>query len=142
VRYIGIDFGSKTIGIAISDALNITAQGYETIKRLNEIDVKDSIERIREIIEEFNITEVVLGFPKNMDGSIGERAEKTLWFKKLLEKKIKMEVILFDERLSTSFSEKILISANVKSRHKRKKVIDQMAASYILQGYMDSIGGK
>ncbi|MCT4612225.1 MAG: Holliday junction resolvase RuvX [Clostridia bacterium] len=138
MRILGLDFGSKTIGVAVSDELGFTAQGIEVVRRKNEIDVKESIERIIEIIEEYNVEKIVLGMPKNMNNTLGDRAEKTLWFKKLLYKKVKMEIILWDERLSTCAAERYLISADV-SRMKRRKVIDKMAAVFILQGYLESL---
>ena len=135
-RIMGLDYGSKTIGVAVSDLLGMTAQGVETIN-INE-KVKDfKIKRIKEIVNEYNIGKIVVGLPKNMDNSIGFRGEATLYFVEVLKKKIKsVEVILQDERLTTMGAERVLLEANV-SRKKRKDVIDKMAAVLILQTYLD-----
>lgn len=135
-RIMGLDYGSKTIGVAISDLLGMTAQGVETIN-INE-QIKDfKIKRIKELINEYNVGKIVVGLPKNMDNSIGFRGEATLYFVEVLKKKIKsVEVILQDERLTTMGAERVLLEANV-SRKKRKDVIDKMAAILILQTYLD-----
>ena len=135
-RIMGLDYGSKTIGVAVSDLLGMTAQGVETIN-INE-QVKDfKIKRIKELVNEYNIGKIVVGLPKNMDNSIGFRGEATLYFVEVLKKKIKtIEVILQDERLTTIGAERVLLEANV-SRKKRKDVIDKMAAVLILQTYLD-----
>ena len=135
-RIMGLDYGSKTIGVAVSDLLGMTAQGVETIN-INE-QVKDfKIKRIKELVNEYNIGKIVVGLPKNMDNSIGFRGEETLYFVEVLKKKIKsVEVILQDERLTTMGAERVLLEANV-SRKKRKDVIDKMAAVLILQTYLD-----
>ena len=134
-RIMGLDYGSKTIGVAVSDLLGMTAQGVETIN-INE-QVKDfKIKRIK-LVNEYNIGKIVVGLPKNMDNSIGFRGEATLYFVEVLKKKIKsVEVILQDERLTTMGAERVLLEANV-SRKKRKDVIDKMAAVLILQTYLD-----
>lgn len=135
-RIMGLDYGSKTIGVAVSDLLGMTAQGVETIN-INE-QIKDfRIKRIKELVNEYNIGKIVVGLPKNMDNSIGFRGEATLYFVEVLKKKIKsVEVILQDERLTTMGAERVLLEANV-SRKKRKDVIDKMAAVLILQTYLD-----
>ena len=135
-RIMGLDVGDKTIGVAVSDLLGMTAQGVETIN-INE-QVKDfKIKRIKELVNEYNIGKIVVGLPKNMDNSIGFRGEATLYFVEVLKKKIKsVEVILQDERLTTMGAERVLLEANV-SRKKRKDVIDKMAAVLILQTYLD-----
>ncbi len=135
-RIMGLDYGSKTIGVAVSDLLGMTAQGVETIN-INE-QVKDfKIKRIKELVNEYNIGKIVVGLPKNMDNSIGFRGKATLYFVEVLKKKIKtVEVILQDERLTTIGAERVLLEANV-SRKKRKDVIDKMAAVLILQTYLD-----
>ena len=135
-RIMGLDYGSKTIGVGVSDVLGMTAQGVETIN-INE-QVKDfKIKRIKELVNEYNIGKIVVGLPKNMDNSIGFRGEATLYFVEVLKKKIKsVEVILQDERLTTMGAERVLLEANV-SRKKRKDVIDKMAAVLILQTYLD-----
>lgn len=137
MRILGLDFGQKTIGAAVSDPFGWTAQGLEIIRRKEENNLKQSIERIGEIIKEYQVETIVLGYPKNMNNTEGERCEKTELFKKRLEKEFKLPVVLWDERLSTVAAERGLLEADL-SRAKRKKVIDKMAAVFILQGYLDS----
>jgi len=138
LRVMGMDYGEKTIGIAISDPFGWTAQGVEIIRRKEENNLKSSVERIRDLIKEYNVEKIILGFPKNMNNTLGPRAEKTLEFMKKLEKEFSLPIVLWDERLSTKAAENILLEADL-SRNKRKKVIDKMAAVYILQGFLDSI---
>lgn len=133
MRKMGIDFGEKTIGIAVSDELGWTAQGLETIKRTNE---KKDLERIGELIKEFNVSEIVVGYPKNMNGTVGERGQASERFAKLLTKRFQLPVHLWDERLTTVAAEKTLLDADM-SRKKRKQVIDKLAAVLILQSYLD-----
>jgi len=136
MRTMGLDLGSKTLGVAISDAMGWTAQGLETIK-INEA-VKDfGIKRLGEIIQEHEVSKIVLGLPKNMNGTIGPRGEASQNFAVYLEKKFKLPVVLWDERLTTMAAERVLLEADV-SRSKRKKVIDKMAAVMILQGFLDN----
>lgn len=137
MRILGLDFGSKTIGVAVCDPFGWTAQGLEIIRREEENNLKNSIARISELCREYAVESIVLGLPKNMNNTEGERVEKTLAFKKRLEKELKLPVELWDERLSTVAAERSLLEADL-SRAKRKKVIDKMAAMYILQGYLDS----
>ena len=137
MRILGLDFGSKTIGVAVCDPFGWTAQGLEIIRREEENNLKKSIARIYELCREYAVESIVLGLPKNMNNTEGERVEKTLAFKKRLEKELKLPVELWDERLSTVAAERSLLEADL-SRAKRKKVIDKMAAMYILQGYLDS----
>ncbi|MFY3791022.1 Holliday junction resolvase RuvX [Ureibacillus sp. MALMAid1270] len=139
MRIMGLDVGSRTVGIAISDALGWTAQGIETIQ-INEDKGEFGIERIKELVKEYAVTEFVVGFPKNMNNTVGPRGEASQNYKKLLEETFQLPVKLWDERLSTMAAERMLIEADV-SRKKRKKVIDKMAAVMILQGYLDSKGG-
>ena len=137
MRILGLDYGDKTIGIAISDPFGWTAQGLEIIKRINENEYKKSISRIAEIVLEFDVEKIVLGFPKNMDNSEGLRCEKTLEFKNRLEKRFNnIPIILWDERMSTIAAQRSLIEGNM-SRIKRKNIIDKIAAIYILQGFLD-----
>lgn len=131
----GLDYGSKTIGVAISDPLGITAQGIETIERKTENKLRQSLARIEALAEEYKVEKIVLGFPKNMNNSIGERGEKTLEFKEMLERRMNLEVIMWDERLTTVEAERTLIESNVR-RENRKKYIDKIAAVFILQGYL------
>lgn len=136
MRIIGLDFGEKTIGVAISDPFGWTAQGVEIIRRKDENNLKESVLRVRELINEYKAEKIVLGYPKNMNNTLGERAEKTEWFKKRLEREFDLPIVLWDERLSTIGAERTLLEADL-SRNKRKKVIDKMAAIFILQGYLD-----
>ncbi|EMF45339.1 Putative Holliday junction resolvase YggF [Planococcus halocryophilus Or1] len=135
MRIIGLDVGSKTIGVAISDPMGWTAQGIETIK-INEAIEEFGMQRLGELIKQYEVTEAVVGYPKNMNNSIGPRAEASERFAALLKEAYNIPVVLWDERLTTSAAEKMLISADV-SRKNRKKVIDKMAAVMILQGYLD-----
>ncbi|WP_033544173.1 Holliday junction resolvase RuvX [Planococcus sp. CAU13] len=135
MRIMGLDVGSKTVGVAISDALGWTAQGIETI-RINEAVEDFGLARLSELISQYQVTEIVVGYPKNMNNSIGPRAEASEKFAALLKEAYAIPVVLWDERLTTAAAEKMLISADV-SRKNRKKVIDKMAAVLILQGYLD-----
>lgn len=137
MRILGLDLGDKTLGVAVSDAFLWTAQGVTIIKRNNPTEYKQSLSELEKIIKEYDVSEIVLGYPKNMDNSEGERCEKTKIYKEKLEKRFKdIPVILWDERMSTMAAERTLISADL-TRDKRKKVIDKMAAVHILQGYLD-----
>jgi putative Holliday junction resolvase len=131
----GLDVGSKTVGVAISDPMGWTAQGIETVK-INEAIEEFGMARLGELIKQYEVTEAVVGYPKNMNNSIGPRAEASERFAALLKEAYSIPVVLWDERLTTSAAEKMLISADV-SRKNRKKVIDKMAAVMILQGYLD-----
>ena len=137
MRIMGLDYGSKTVGVAVCDPLGITAQAVETITRKDENKLRQTLARIEALAKEYGVEKFVLGYPKNMNNTEGERVEKTLAFKKRLEKELKLPVELWDERLSTVAAERSLLEADL-SRAKRKKVIDKMAAMYILQGYLDS----
>ena len=134
MRIMALDVGSRTIGVACSDALYITAQGIETIRRTS---YEKDFQRIAELIHEYEVDTIVVGMPKNMNGTKGERAEKTEAFVEKMKEVISTPVVFWDERLSTVMAEKSLIAADV-SRKKRKEVIDKMAAVVILQGYLDS----
>ncbi|MGE7090958.1 Holliday junction resolvase RuvX [Lysinibacillus sp. NPDC048646] len=136
MRIMGLDVGSKTVGVAISDALGWTAQGIETVK-IDEANGVFGIDRLAELVKEYTITEFVVGFPKNMNNTVGPRGVASENYKKLLEETFSLPVKLWDERLTTMAAERMLIEADV-SRKKRKQVIDKMAAVMILQGYLDS----
>ena len=138
MRCLGLDLGSKTLGIAISDRTNFIASVYKTIFFKDE-DYSSLIEPLREIVLNEDIGTIVLGLPKNMNNSLGPRAMITLEFKEMLEKELGIEVIMEDERLTSVISNNILISANI-SRNKRKKKVDGMAAEIILQSYLDRLG--
>ncbi len=141
MRIMGLDYGSKTMGVAISDALGLTAQGIETIERKEENKLRKTLARIEELIKEYGVERIVLGFPKNMNNTIGERAEKSLELKAMLERRTGLEVILWDERLTTVEAERTLMESGVR-RENRKKYVDKIAAVFILQGYLDSLGTK
>ena len=137
MRIMGLDFGSRTTGVAVSDPLGITAQGVETIVRKDENKLRQTCARIEELIKEYEIEEIVLGYPKNMNNTAGERAEKTEVFKAMLERRTGKPVILWDERLTTIVAERVLMESGVR-RENRKAVVDKIAAVLILQGYLDS----
>ena len=141
MRIMGLDFGSKTTGVAVSDPLGLTAQGLETIVRKDENKLRQTCARIEELIEEYQIEAIVLGYPKNMNDTIGERAEKTEEFKAMLERRTGLPVILWDERLTTVEADEILEESGV-PRSERKKVIDKIAAGLILQSYLNSLETK
>lgn len=133
----GLDYGSKTVGVAVSDGLGLTAQAVETIVREKENHLRRTFARICELIAEYDIGLIVLGWPVNMDGSEGERTQKTLEFKKALEKKTGLNVVLQDERLTTEAAQEILADAGVR-REDMKQYVDKIAAGIILQDYMDN----
>ena len=135
MRIMSLDVGSRTIGIACSDALLMTAQGIETIRRTS---LEKDFNRLQELIAEYEVHELVVGMPKNMNGTKGDRAEKTEEFVEKMKEVIDLPVTYWDERLSTVMAERQLIAADV-SRKKRKSVIDKMAAVVILQGYLDRL---
>lgn len=139
-RVMGLDLGDRTIGVAVSDPLMIMAQGLTTIRR-EENELERDFTELDKIIKEYNVAKIVIGLPKNMNGSIGFQGEKTLDFGKKLKEHFDMEIIYEDERLTTMAAEKLLISGDVR-RENRKKVIDKVAATYILQTYIDRTGGK
>ena len=134
MRYLGLDLGKKSLGLAISDRTGTIASFYKNIKYVDE---NKLIDELISIINKESIDALVLGFPKNMNNTIGERGEKTIKFQEKLEKATNLKVELWDERLSTVAAENLLLEADL-SRQKRKTVIDKMAAVYILQGYLDS----
>ena len=136
MRIIGLDFGSKTVGVAVSDELLITAQGIEIVRRKSENKLRQTLARIEELIKEYNVEKIVLGFPKNMNNSEGERCEKTLEFKEMLERRTGLTVELWDERLTPVAADNLMMEAGIR-RENRKEYVDQIAASFILQGYLD-----
>ena len=137
IRIMGLDFGFKTVGVAVSDPLGITAQGIEIVRRTSENKLRKTLARIEELVTEYEVTEIVLGFPKNMNNTIGERAEKSLAFKEMLERRTGLPVVMWDERLTTVAANRTLIEGGVR-RENRKDYVDMLAAVYILQGYLDS----
>lgn len=138
MRIMGLDYGSKTVGVAVSDPLGLTAQGIETIQRKEENKLRRTCARIEELIREYGVEKIVLGFPKHMNNDIGERAQKSLEFRDMLTRRTGLEVIMWDERLTTAEAERTLIESSVR-RENRKKYIDKIAAVFILQGYLDSV---
>ena len=131
-----MDYGSKTVGVAVSDALGFTAQGVEIIRRKSEKRLRQTLARIDELIAEYQVGSIVLGFPKNMDNTIGDRAEKSLEFQRILEKRTGLPVVMWDERLTTVEAYQIMAETKV-PRQDRKKYVDELAAMIILQGYLD-----
>ncbi len=138
-RIMGLDFGSRTTGVAVSDPLGITAQGVEIIRRESENKLRRTLARIEALIEEYQVTLIVLGFPKNMNNTIGERAEKSLAFGEMLKRRTGLPVVMWDERLTTVEANRTLMESGVR-RERRKEYVDKLAAVYILQGYLDSTG--
>lgn len=135
-RYMGLDVGDKTIGVAVSDLLLLTAQGVETIRRIG---LKKDMARLKELIDQHAVTKIVVGLPKNMDNSLGPQGEKVLEFTEKLKNRTNVEIVFQDERLTTVSAERVLIEADV-SRKNRKNLIDTVAATYILQSYLDKEG--
>lgn len=140
-RVLGLDFGSKTVGVAVSDGLGLTAQGVEIIRRTSENKLRRTLARIEELICEYQVGTIVLGLPKNMNNTLGDRAEKSLAFKVMLEKRTGLPVVMWDERLTTVEANRTLMEGNVR-RENRKLYVDKLAAVYILQGYLDCEGMK
>ena len=138
MRILGLDYGSKTVGVAVSDPLGLTAQGVETIWRTQENKLRRTLARIEELVSEYQAERIVLGYPKNMNNTIGERAEKSLEFKEMLERRTGLPVVMWDERLTTVEAERTLMEAGVR-RENRKQHLDELAAIFILQGYLDSL---
>lgn len=136
MRIMGLDFGSKTVGVAISDELLITAQGKEIIRRKEENKLRQTLARIEELIVEYDVQEIVLGLPKNMNNTEGERVELTLDFKEKLERRTGLPVATWDERLTTVAADRAMIEAGIR-REDRKEHVDKLAAVFILQGYLD-----
>ena len=133
----GLDYGSKTIGVAVSDPLGLTAQGVEIIRREEENKLRKSLRRIEELVKQYEVEELVLGFPKNMNNTIGERAEKSLQLKETLERRLGLPVVMWDERLTTVEANRTLMESGVR-RENRGKYVDMIAAVFILQGYLDA----
>ena len=138
MRIIGLDYGTKTVGVAVSDSLGITAQAVETITRKEENKLRQTLARIEALIDEYNVEEIVVGLPKNMNNTIGERAEACRDFADKLERRTGLPVIMWDERLTTVSADNVLKECGVR-RENRKAVVDKIAAVFILQGYLDSL---
>ncbi len=136
MRIMGLDFGSKTVGVAVSDALLITAQGVEIVRRKDENKLRQTLARIEELIVEYEVEEIVLGMPKNMNATEGDRVALTMEFKEKLERRTGLPVHMWDERLTTVAADKAMMEAGIR-RENRKDYVDMIAATLILQGYLD-----
>ena len=141
MRVLGLDYGSKTVGVAVSDPLGLTAQGVETIWRKQENKLRQTLARIETLISDYQVERIVLGYPKNMNNTIGERALKSLEFKEMLERRTGLPVVMWDEILTTVEANRTLMEAKVR-RENRKQYLDELAAVFILQGYLDSLGNE
>lgn len=139
MRIMGLDFGSKTVGVAVSDSLLLTAQGVEIIRRKEENKLRQTLARIEELIEEYEVGEIVLGLPKNMNATEGNRVTLTNEFKDKLERRTGLKVVMWDERLTTVAADKAMMEAGIRREH-RKDYVDMIAAALILQGYLDLRG--
>jgi len=136
MRIMGLDLGTKTVGVAISDALQLTAQGIEIIRRKDENKLRQTLARIESLIMEYEVEEIVLGLPKHMNNDLGERAQFSLEFKEKLERRTGLPVALWDERLTTVSADRVMMEAGVR-REDRREYVDKIAATIILQGYLD-----
>ena len=141
MRILGLDYGSKTMGVAVSDPLGFTAQGVEIIRRKSENKMRQTLARIEELITQYQVEEIVLGLPKNMNNTLGDRAEKSLELKETLERRTGLPVVMWDERLTTVSANRVLMETGVR-RENRKEHVDEIAAVFILQGYLDYLANK
>ncbi len=141
MRILGLDFGTKTVGVAVSDELLITAQGVEIIRRKSPTKLRQTLARIEELVGEYGVEKIVLGYPKNMNNTEGERCEKTQEFKEMLEKRTGLEVVLWDERLTTVSADNAMMEMGIR-RENRKEYVDEIAAIFILQGYLDFLANQ
>lgn len=141
MRILGLDYGSKTVGVAVSDPLGFTAQGVEIISRKSENKMRQTLARIEELIAQYQVEEIVLGLPKNMNNTLGDRAEKSLELKETLERRTGLPVVMWDERLTTVSANRVLMETGVR-RENRKEHVDEIAAVFILQGYLDYLANK
>ena len=137
MRIMGLDLGSKTVGVAISDPMLITAQGIEIIRRKDENKLRQTLARIEALIVEYEVERIVLGLPKNMNGTLGERAQASLAFQEKLERRTGLPVVMWDERLTTVAADRAMMEAGIR-REDRRDHVDKIAACFILQGYLDS----
>lgn len=141
MRILGLDYGSKTVGVAVSDPLGFTAQGVEIIRRKSENKMRQTLARIEELIAQYQVEEIVLGLPKNMNNTLGDRAKKSLELKETLERRTGLPVVMWDERLTTVSANRVLMETGVR-RENRKEHVDEIAAVFILQGYLDYLANK
>lgn len=137
MRILGLDFGSKTVGVAVSDPLLLTAQGVEIVRRKAPGKLRQTLARLEELIQQYEVEQIVLGLPKNMNNTEGERCEKTREFKDMLEKRTGLPVELWDERLTTVAADRAMMETGIR-RENRKEYVDEIAAVLILQGYLDA----
>ena len=141
MRILGLDYGSKTVGVAVSDPLGFTAQGVEIIRRKSENKMRQTLARIEELIAQYQVEKIVLGLPKNMNNTLGDRAEKSLELKETLERRTGLPVVMWDERQTTVSANRVLMETGVR-RENRKEHVDEIAAVFILQGYLDYLANK
>lgn len=141
MRIMGLDYGSKTVGVAVSDPLGLTAQGIEIVRRKSENKLRQTLARIEEIAKEYGVEKIVLGFPKHMNNDIGERAEKSLEFKEMLERRTGLPVVMWDERLTTVEADRTMMETGIR-RENRKEYVDMIAAVFILHGYLDYLSNQ
>ena len=141
MRILGLDYGSKTVGVAVSDPLGFTAQGVEIIRRKSENKMRQTLARIEELIAQYQVEKIVLGLPKNMNNTLGDRAEKSLELKETMERRTGLPVVMWDERLTTVSANRVLMETGVR-RENRKEHVDEIAAVFILQGYLDYLANK
>ena len=141
MRIMGLDYGSKTVGVAVSDPLGLTAQGIEIVRRKSENKLRQTLARIEEIAKEYGVEKIVLGFPKHMNNDIGERAERSLVFKEMLERRRGLPVVMWDERLTTVEADRTMMETGIR-RENRKEYVDMIAAVFILQGYLDYLSNQ
>ncbi len=139
MRILGLDYGSKTVGVAVSDPLGITAQGVSTIWRKQENKLRQTLAQIEKLVEDYQVERIVLGYPKNMNNTVGERALKSLEFREMLERRTGLPVVMWDERLTTVEANRTLMESGVR-RENRKQYLDELAAIFILQSYLDAYG--
>ena len=139
MRILGLDYGSKTVGVAVSDPLGITAQGVGTIWRKQENKLRQTLAQIEKLVGDYQVERIVLGYPKNMNNTVGERALKSLEFKEMLERRTGLPVVMWDERLTTGEANRTLMESGVR-RENRKQYLDELAAIFILQSYLDAYG--
>ncbi len=138
MRIMGLDFGSKTVGVAVSDPLFVVAQGVEIIRRSSENKLRQTLARIEELVREYEVERIVLGYPKNMNNTEGERCEKTKAFQEMLERRTALPVELWDERLTTVLADQTLMESGVR-REERRDYVDKIAATVLLQSYLDAV---
>ena len=141
MRILGLDYGTKTVGVAVSDPLLLTAQGVEIIRRKSAGKLRQTLARIEELVEQYEVETIVLGYPKNMNNTEGDRCEQTKELKEMLERRTGLPVVLWDERLTTVAADQSMMEMGIR-RENRKDYVDEIAAVFILQGYLDSLANQ